>query len=392
MTFIFKEFVSRVFASFIDSMTNSCCAPGDKYDLSCQSDYEHRFRQKAKEITINLGETRGGYHINYEYEYEYDEDNNFESKENYGQKSYGKHLSESQNRDLLLISGFFHELEQDENISFRINNIKYGIKPILDLCISYYYINNRNILNFIYLLAEHNKEQEIYPSLDHSDDEEYDDGEGGGFYGVSYVSSEAKQNNLILDNSESTYGGLYISSSSHSTSSNTKGEKYYVHITELEDSDKLSIFEDEWIVKMSGLTTTKDTMLPSSIHKQLIHEYHHKQNMIQHHQHWHHSHDNNHTTNNRQEHDDRHHHHYMNNHWPSYKKGHDIMREYQIIFKLGGSGKAGWSDSCSAIIVDETPLNHQQPSTGTILFVSLSHTFANALQLHNEDNGRHSVH
>lgn len=428
MTFIFRDFVSKLFSGFVDSMTSSCCAPSDKFGLELEDPADAHLRNLAKEqlgltlesiVDIGYGEsymtTPYGQHT----DKMIDIDNNMDYKEEF--KS--NHFSDNEHRDLLIISGYLHELESLSDLTYKLHNISFGIKPILDLCLSFYYIQSRSNIHYILLIAEQCEEESefIFPSMAPSDDD-YDDGDRDGYSPRSLVTPGVHEEddddpgNIFLDNKDSTYGGLYYSS----ISSVGKGEKFWCHLYDLDDnneeieSEELSIFKDEWIIKFAGCCTAKDIPLPSKIHKQLLHEYHHKTLQYKQYDHWqsnkgqtkkyHHSNtqsmDNKHWHKDTQQStDDIHHihhtHNHDNQHWHHHTRSqshshwrslNNTLREYNVIFKLGGSGKSGWSNHCSAIIIDETSLNHTQPNTGNnicffrlhieyILYIHILYTF-----------------
>eukprot|EP01084_Bolivina_argentea_P217368 369074_1 len=250
-------------------MTRTCCAPStrNKGDLALQDPQESRLRDVAKMTTFNA---------------------------NFGENSTADmsdtplipsnaHVSDLNHRDILLISGYIHELHNTSTF-WSTNNVVFDVKPITDLCIHYFYIQSRT-LRFMYLMAEQCASS--FPSLDDSDDDEEDS---------EYTSND---------------GGIYISEMHHPE------HKYYANIYDLDDGDTPSMHSSDWIVKFAGLCSTKDLVLPSSIHKKVLEEYKRKHGVFQKH----------------------------------------LMREYNLLFRVCGSGKAGWSDTCNAVIVDETYLN-----------------------------------
>eukprot|EP01084_Bolivina_argentea_P146068 255866_1 len=158
MTFIFKDFLSKFFKSM-----SQCCAPTtDVTDLRLQSPQESKLRDMAKMSVLPDAET-------------VDDDVNISPSDTY---RYNLNISD---RDLLLIIGFLH----------TIKIVSFDIKPIINLCINYYY-NNLIEYNYIYLLSEHCTEN-TFPSLDDSDNDD-DNGHLFNNYGMYITETNNTKN------------------------------------------------------------------------------------------------------------------------------------------------------------------------------------------------------
>eukprot|EP00485_Elphidium_margaritaceum_P010796 CAMPEP_0202689048 /NCGR_PEP_ID=MMETSP1385-20130828/4405_1 /ASSEMBLY_ACC=CAM_ASM_000861 /TAXON_ID=933848 /ORGANISM="Elphidium margaritaceum" /LENGTH=480 /DNA_ID=CAMNT_0049344127 /DNA_START=158 /DNA_END=1597 /DNA_ORIENTATION=+ len=233
-------------------------------------------------------------------------------------------------RDMLLVAGYLHALERNV-----------GIDAIVHVCLGYVYTPDRAAMDtrLLYLLAEQCDDR--YVSLDHSDDDcddndnELRDGPASARHGNATAAHR-------LDNRDSTYGGIYVSDLQRLDSAQ---QRRYCHVYELdldleldidEQRNTLSIFEADWLIKFCGMTTAKDIALPLNVYSHVMRQYEHQQHL---------------RSQQQQQQQQR-------------RKVPPLMREYNVIFKLCGSGSAGWSDACSAVIIDETSMKQEDTSHG----------------------------
>lgn len=209
----------------------------------------------------------------------------------------------------LLVSGYLRALQR--SCHSLHNRAHLGISVIAHLSTSYYLSNALRAHHHIYLLSEPCKDAQLFPALDDSADD-IDDDEI--FPTNSFVDTETRMPGELDVNEHSTSGAVYFSDIRDAQRTNSNGTPRYGHLElfELDGSPPT----DSMIVKFAAMTAVQDVPLPPPIHSQLVHRYREQQSEIGEHE--------------------------------------QILKEYSVCFKLCGSSKHGWSDSCSAVIVDET--------------------------------------
>lgn len=217
----------------------------------------------------------------------------------------------------LLVSGFLRALQ----LKCHSPHAHLCISVIANLSTAYYSANAYRPHHHIYLLSEPCKDTQLFPdSLDDSADDI--DDEYGAFAFATHT---------FVDTVTDTPGELDFDPA-HSTS----GAVYFSDIRDAQRTryGALELFEldgscptDAWIVKFAAMTAAQDLPLPPRIHSELVHRY--------------------------------------RDHQIDHRDRDKVLRAYSVCFKLCGSSKHGWSDSCSAVIVDET---HGPRMHGSVAF------------------------
>jgi len=333
MSIVFGDFVVKLFSKFADSM-KPCCSPTP--DTIEHLDRLHRKDSRSRRRTISqlCDATASTAELGESEEDDLSSPCPYDSVYEYFETKY--------DREALLFWGYVRRIDA---IALR----QYDQSPILNLCLSFYCIPSRTVQR-LYLVAEQ-CDSPTYPSLDDSADEIDEDDP---IYSVSNGPHSNPRSLPFLRPSPSNgyFGGVYVADMSSTNSSCARagavaGDRdrgRYVNVYQLDDPQSLSVFGDEWILKFSGMTTAKDILLPPSVHRTLWEEYSAKKSLFGVHG--------------------------LSSSPSSRSTEHiqseGILKEYTVLFKLCGSGKMGWTNSCSAVIVDETAL--RRDSKGLFAF------------------------
>jgi len=302
MSMVFGDFVVKLFTKLGDSL-KPCCSPTP--DTIDQLDSLRRTDSRSRRGSLyNVSTAELG---------ELDDADPIDSVYEYFDDRF--------HREAVLFWGFFRRIDP---AALR----RYDRSPIVNLALTFYCVSSHRGVRRLFLVAEQCAAPS-YPSLDDSADE-IDDDDAPALFG-----GKRRAPPFLRPTATQQFGGIYVAEMAESAAKGISAHRdsRYVNVFEMDDPQRLSVLGSEWILKFAAMATAKDILLPPSVHRTLWEQHAAKHRLFR--------------------------------HCPpgdALKAGR--LREYTVLFKLCGSGPTGWTDSCSAVVFDESALRHDPHREG----------------------------